>query len=200
MAAPDAAREEHPVARVDAFTTDTMTPPRLDDAALDRSPRAGAVRRASRTRLPDDASVVLTRRTHVAHVHLWSVAKVAFVFWSLVALLVAGATFMTWTYLTASGAVGNAEEFVADLTGLEEFRIMSATLGIAMLALAGLFVVVAVTLTVAAAAFYNVLTRAVGGVEVTTVEALPVPARPPQPQQSVAPAVGAGQSSDGHAA
>lgn len=191
-----------PGRRTDGAAVDRADGVAGDGASLGRAPQDGRAigtrpAAATRARAFDDASVVLTRRTHVARVHLWSVAKVAIVFWSLIAALFAGTTFITWTYLSASGAIDNAEQFVADLTGLEEFTIMSATLGTVLLALAGLFVIVAVTLTVAAAAFYNVLSRAVGGIEVTTTEALPTRR---QHQHATLLPSGDGHSSDGHAA
>ena len=107
-----------------------------------------------------------TRRTTVSRLYLLTVIKVAVVLWTLFGLLMIGAVFAAWAFLTATGAVDSAERFVVDSTGMEDFEILSRPILAALVMLVGLFVLVAVTCTVAAAAFYNALARTIGGVDV----------------------------------
>ncbi|MET1002600.1 MAG: DUF3566 domain-containing protein [Acidimicrobiia bacterium] len=107
-----------------------------------------------------------TRRTTVSRLYLLTVIKVAVVIWTLFGLLMIGAVFAAWAFLTATGAVDSAERFVVDSTGMEDFEILSRPILTALVMLVGLFVLVAVTCTVAAAAFYNALARTIGGVDV----------------------------------
>jgi hypothetical protein len=72
--------------------------------------------------------------------------------------------------LASAGVVGNFEEFVIDMTGVEDFRVLSGTVTSALVLLVCLGVVVAVVLTVVAAEFYNVVARTLGGIEVIALE------------------------------
>jgi hypothetical protein len=108
--------------------------------------------------------------TYTAHVmtvtrlQLWSVAKIAVVFWTCVGVLLTGATLTTWAVLSAAGVIDNFERFVADMTGVEDFRILSGTIVGAFVLLICLFVLVATTVTLIAAEFYNVVAAVLGGV------------------------------------
>ena len=105
-----------------------------------------------------------------ARLDLRSVAKVAVVYWACVGALLTGAFAVLLMILSAMGAVDKAESFVADLTGVDEFRILSGEILFAVGLLVIAFVVVATTLTVASAAFYNVLSRFTGGIEYTVTQ------------------------------
>lgn len=106
----------------------------------------------------------------VQRVRLWSVAKVALAFWSCIGILMVGATLTTWVLLSAAGAVTNFEKFVKDMTGVKEFHVLSGTILTAIILLICLFVLVASACTVIAAAFYNVVSSTIGGIEVVAVE------------------------------
>jgi hypothetical protein len=110
------------------------------------------------------------RRVMVTRLCLWSVAKVAVVFWTCVGVLAVAAVFVVWMLLASAGVVGNFEEFIIDMTGVEDFRVLSGTVTSALVLLVCLGVVVAVVLTVVAAEFYNVVARALGGIEVIALE------------------------------
>jgi hypothetical protein len=110
------------------------------------------------------------RRVMVTRLCLWSVAKVAVVFWTCVGALAVAAVFVVWMLLSSAGVVGNFEEFVIDMTGVEDFRVLSGTVTSALVLLVCLGVVVAVVVTVVAAEFYNVVARTLGGIEVITLE------------------------------
>ena len=102
----------------------------------------------------------------MSRLYLLTVVKVAVVLWTLFGLLMIGAVFAAWAFLTAAGAVDSAERFVVDSTGMEDFEILSRPILTALVLLVALFVLVAVTCTVVAAAFYNVLAKTMGGIAV----------------------------------
>jgi hypothetical protein len=125
------------------------------------------------------------RRVTIRRLRLWSVAKVAVVFWVCVGILTVGAMFMTWLLLTSAGVIGNFEQFVTDMTGVEDFRVLSGTVLAALVLLVCVGVVVATAITVIAAEFYNIVAATLGGVEVVAYE------------QSVQPVSSNGQHVDG---
>jgi hypothetical protein len=100
----------------------------------------------------------------VTRVDVWSVARVAIVFWSCAGAIAIGALLVAWAILSASGTVSNFEQFVADLTGVEEFRVMSNTVlgAIASAVLVGTAVCSALTVLVASC--YNALGALAGGI------------------------------------
>jgi len=106
----------------------------------------------------------------VRSVDLWSVLKVSICFYlcSLIVLLAAGV--MLWWIASAAGVVGSVESFIGELVDNKDFRFLSwAVLRAATLI--GLVIVCILTvLTVLAAAFYNLFSELLGGVEVTVVE------------------------------
>ena len=106
------------------------------------------------------------QRVGITNVSPWSVAKVAVIFWAAVGVCVFGAVFVTWAVLSMSGAISNFEHFVADLTGLKHFHVMSATVLFGIALLCALATVVSIALTVLGAVFYNALASLMGGVEV----------------------------------
>jgi hypothetical protein len=90
------------------------------------------------------------RRTTVSRLYLLTVIKVAVVLWTLARLLIS-AVAAAWAFLTATSAVDSAERFIVDSTGMEDFEILSQPILTALVMLVGLFVLVAVTCTVATA-------------------------------------------------
>ena len=103
-------------------------------------------------------------------VDLWSVLKVAicFYFTTLIVLLVSA--MMLWWIASAAGAIANIEKFIGELVDNKDFRLLSWQM-LRAATLIGLVVVCILTvLTVLAAAFYNLFSELLGGVEVTVVE------------------------------
>ena len=106
----------------------------------------------------------------VRSVDLWSVLKVAICFYlcALIVILVAGV--MLWWIASAAGVVSSIESFVGDLVNNKNFRLLSWEV-LRAATLIGLVVVCLLTvLTVLAAAFYNLFSDLIGGIEVTVVE------------------------------
>ena len=106
----------------------------------------------------------------VRSVDLWSVLKVAICFYlcALIVMLVAGV--MLWWLASAAGVISNVEKFVGDLVNNEDFRFLSWEVLRAGTLVGLVFVCILTVLTVMAAAFYNLFSELLGGVEVTVVE------------------------------
>ena len=106
----------------------------------------------------------------VRTVDLWSVLKVAicFYFAALIVLLASG--LMLWWIASAAGAITNIEKLIGQLVSNKDFRLLPWQV-LRAATLVGLIVVCTLTvLTVLAAAFYNLFSELLGGVEVTVGE------------------------------
>jgi hypothetical protein len=106
----------------------------------------------------------------VRSVDLWSVLKVSICFYlcALIVTLVAGV--LLWWIASAAGVVSSIESFVGELVNNKDFRLLSWEV-LRASTLIGLVVVCLLTvMTVLAAAFYNLFSELLGGVEVTVVE------------------------------
>ena len=106
----------------------------------------------------------------VRTVDLWSVLKVAicFYFAALIVLLASG--LMLWWIASAAGAITNIEKLIGQLVSNKDFRLLPWQV-LRAATLIGLIVVCTLTvLTVLAAAFYNLFSELLGGVEVTVGE------------------------------
>lgn len=100
----------------------------------------------------------------IRYIALWPVTRLAIAFWSSVGAFVVAVFLAVWVVLTSAGVVSNVERFVRDITGVKSFQVMSNTVlaSIAILVLIG--VIVAVAMTVLAAACYNALASLIGGI------------------------------------
>jgi len=86
----------------------------------------------------------------------------------LIVMLVAGV--MLWWVASAAGVVASVESFVGELVNNKDFRLLSWEV-LRATTLIGLVVVCLLTvITVLAAAFYNLFSELLGGIEVTVVE------------------------------
>ena len=106
----------------------------------------------------------------IRSVDLWSVLKVSICFYlcALIVMLVAGV--MLWWIASAAGVVASIESFVGELVNNKDFRLLSWEV-LRAATLIGLVVVCLLTvMTVLAAAFYNLFSELLGGIEVTVVE------------------------------
>jgi Transmembrane domain of unknown function (DUF3566) len=106
----------------------------------------------------------------VRSVDLWSVLKVSICFYlcALIVMLVAGV--LLWWVASAAGVVTSIESFVGQLVNNKDFRLLSWEV-LRAATLIGLVIVCILTvLTVLAAAFYNLFSELLGGIEVTVVE------------------------------
>jgi hypothetical protein len=133
-----------------------------------RTPR----RRNRRRRVSTPSRQVYERRyvQTIRAVDLWSVLKVAicFYFAALIVLLVSG--MMLWWIASAAGAIGNIEKFIGELVDNKDFRLLSWQVLRAATLIGLVMVCILTVLTVLGAAFYNLFSELLGGVEVTVVE------------------------------
>lgn len=113
----------------------------------------------------------------VVRVSLWSVAKIAAAFWTGAGIVLAAAVLFAWQLLAAMGIVGNVEAFVGELVDDRSFRFAAAPLLAGGTLALSAFVLAATTLTIVAAALYNLLSPLTGGIELGV--ARPEPAGEP---------------------
>ena len=134
-------------------------------------PSARAPKKPRRKRVASPRQVFERRYVQtVRSVDLWSVLKVSICFYlcALIVMLVAGV--MLWWIASAAGVVASIESFVGQLVNNKDFRLLSWEV-LRSATLIGLVVVCLLTvITVLAAAFYNLFSKLLGGIEVTVVE------------------------------
>lgn len=136
-----------------------------------RAPKPKKAKKQSRQRVASTRQVYERRYVQtVRSVDLWSVLKVAICFYlcALIVMLVAG--MMLWWLASAAGVISNVEQFVGDLVNNEDFRFLSWEVLRAGTLIGLVFVCILTVLTVMAAAFYNLFSELLGGVEVTVIE------------------------------
>lgn len=143
---------------------ETVSPPRPSE-------RTRTSRKSRRRRQPSSRTVYERRYVQrVRSVDLWSVLKIAICFYlsTLIVLLAAGVAL--WWIASAAGVISNIEKFIGDIVNDDHFQFLSWQV-LRASTLVGLVIVCVLTvLTVLAAAFYNLFSELVGGVEVTVVE------------------------------
>lgn len=100
----------------------------------------------------------------VARVSLWTVLKVAAIFWAIAAALGLILLSLTISAISAAGVLHDVEKFVADASGLDTFTIDTSALWRAGVALSVLGACIATVATVLAAGLYNLYASIVGGI------------------------------------
>ena len=106
----------------------------------------------------------------VRSVDLWSVLKVSICFYLCALIVLLFSSVMLWWIASAAGVVGSVERFIGELVNNKDFRFLSWEV-LRAATLIGLVIVCILTVvTVLAAAFYNLFSELLGGVEVTVVE------------------------------
>src|SRR6058998_2329436 len=141
----------------------------LESVPVPREARAPKPRKQRRVATPREVYEQRYVQT-IRSVDLWSVLKVAICFYlcALIVLLVAGV--MLWWIASAAGVVASVESFVGELVNNKDFRLLSWEV-LRAATLIGLVLVCLMTVvTVLAAAFYNLFSELLGGIEVTVVE------------------------------
>ena len=87
---------------------------------------------------------------------------------ALIVLLVTGV--VLWWIASAVGAMHNIEHFIGELVNDSKFHVLSWEVLRGATIIGLVLVCVLVVITVLAAAFYNLFSELIGGVEVTVVE------------------------------
>jgi hypothetical protein len=140
----------------------TGTPPKKTKKRAQRDAVALA---AASARLPQRRY-----RQTIQKLDLWSVLKLSLCFYlcGLIVTIVAGV--VLWMIADAFNVIHDVEHFMGDLLSSKDFKFLSAQI-LEGAILIGLAIVALLTiLTVVAAAFYNLFSELVGGVEVVIVE------------------------------
>jgi hypothetical protein len=154
------------VARPKAVLESVPTTP-----AAARAPKPKKVKKQARKRVASTRQVYERRYVQtVRSVDLWSVLKVAICFYlcALIVTLIAGV--MLWWLASATGVIRGLEDLVGEMVENEDFRFLSWEVLRASTLIGLVFVCILTVMTVIAAAFYNLFSELLGGVEVTVIE------------------------------
>jgi len=140
-------------------------------SAYDRPTRSE--RRVARAALPPRAPAPSNERRYrqtVTKVDLWSVLKMSVCFYICAMAVTMVALVALWTIADAAGVIHSVEKFFGDLLQTKDFTFLSQEILRGALLIAAVFVVLAVVITVIAAAFYNMFAELFGGIELTITE------------------------------
>jgi len=129
----------------------------------------GTSKRAKRAATPRQ---VYERRyvQTIRSVDLWSVLKVSICFYLCALIVMLVASVMLWWIASAAGVISSVESFIGELVSNKDFRLLSWEVLRAATLIGLVGVCILTVLTVLAAAFYNLFSELLGGVEVTVVE------------------------------
>lgn len=169
-AAPEATE---PTSEVESAAAGSQSRQRQRDDArgVKRTAAKKLSRSSSRTVVKAQPRVLERRyRQTVRRIDLWSVLKLSICFY-LTALLVAlGAGVVLWWIGAQLGVIEGVEDFMGELLSSDDFKFLSFRIlrGATLIGL--VLVCLLVVLTVLAAAFYNVFSEIIGGVEITVAE------------------------------
>ena len=141
-------------------------------AVLESVPSAPSARALKREQRQPARRAVYERRYRqtVRSIDIWSVLKIALCFYlsALIVMLATGV--ILWWIASAVGAVHNIEHFVGELVNDSKFHFLSWEVLRGATIIGLVLVCVLVVITVIAAAFYNLFSELIGGLEVTVVE------------------------------
>ncbi len=139
------------------------------DSGSPRAPKTKVQKQRSRP-VAVKAGYERRYRQTIRKIDLWSVLKISICFYltALIVLIVAG--MVMWSIASAAGIIGNLEDFVGEMIDADDFKFLSWEVLRASTLLGLVFVCLMVVISVLAAAFYNLFSELLGGVEVTVVE------------------------------
>lgn len=106
----------------------------------------------------------------VRQIDLWSVFRCALLLYASMLVVGMVAFVVLWIAASATGARHSVEHFIASALLLKQFRFASATILLSTTAIGVVLVGMATGATVVLAAFYNLISDVVGGVEVTVLQ------------------------------
>ena len=142
-------------------------------AVLESVPAAPSARAPKRDRRRDGTRRSVYERRYrqtVRSIDIWSVLKIALCFYlcALIVILVTGV--VLWWIASAVGVMHNVEHFIGDLVNDNNFHFLSWEVLRGATVIGLVIVCILVVITVLAAAFYNLFSELIGGLEVTVVE------------------------------
>src|SRR5436190_19341917 len=135
-------------------------------------PARGVWRDRLRSRPPRPRRVAYERRYRqtVRSIDIWSVLKISLCFYLTALIVVLTTGMILWWIASAVGAVHNVENFFGELLSDPKFHFLSWEVLRGATIVGLVLVCVLVVITVLAAAFYNLFSELIGGLEVTVVE------------------------------
>ena len=141
-------------------------------AALESVPSAPNGRPARRNGRGPSRRALYERRYRqtVRSVDIWSVLKIALCFYLCALIVVLCTGVVLWWIASAVGAVHNVEHFIGELVNDSKFHFLSWEVLRGTTIIGLVLVCVMVVITVLAAAFYNLFSELIGGLEITVVE------------------------------
>ena len=141
-------------------------------AALESVPSAPNGRPARRAARGPARRALYERRYRqtVRSVDIWSVLKIALCFYLCALIVVLCTGVVLWWIASAVGAVHNVEHFIGELVNDSKFHFLSWEVLRGTTIIGLVLVCVMVVITVLAAAFYNLFSELIGGLEITVVE------------------------------
>src|SRR5262249_15595330 len=109
-------------------------------------------------------------RQTIRSVDLWTVLKISVCFYLFGLIVTLASGVVLWTIASGLGVIHNVQSFVGNLLGTDSFQFLSWRI-LRGATLIGLVIVcIQVVCTVLAAAFYNLFSELLGGIEITVVE------------------------------
>ena len=158
------------MARAKAVLESAVAPARPTPRSVWRERRRRARPRPQARRPSRNAGYERRYRQTIRSIDVWSVLKISLCFYMCALIVVLLAGVVLWWIASAVGAIHNVEKFVGDLVSDNKFHFLSWEV-LRGATLIGLVIVcVLVVITVLAAAFYNLFSELIGGLEITVVE------------------------------
>jgi Transmembrane domain of unknown function (DUF3566) len=142
----------------------------LESVPTPETARASRTRRTSRRTPSPRVAYERRYRQTVRSIDIWSVLKIALCFYLCALIVILFTGVVLWWLASAVGAVHNIETFIGDLVSDKKFHFLSWEVLRGATVVGLVLVCVLVIITVLAAAFYNLFSELIGGLEVTVVE------------------------------
>ena len=142
----------------------------LESVPTPQPARGTRARRSSRRTPSPRVAYERRYRQTVRSVDIWSVLKISLCFYLCALIVILFTGVVLWWLASAVGAVHNIEKFVGDLVSDKKFHFLSWEVLRGATVIGLVLVCVLVIITVLAAAFYNLFSELIGGLEVTVVE------------------------------
>jgi hypothetical protein len=164
-----------PKAVLETETPKKLPPPpsRAQREAVKRAAKAPKRRQSKLVPLQARKPMERRYRQTIRSVDLWTVLKISVCFYLCGLIVTLASGVVLWSLASGLGVIHNVQSFVGNLLGTDNFQFLSWRI-LRGATLIGLVIVcLQVVLTVLAAAFYNLFSELLGGIEMVVVEEEP---------------------------
>ena len=151
---------EHDDTDHDDTVIDLAADEQVDDAYADDG--------TDEVNIPPKRGLVRVRGMRVKRVRIWSVAKIAAVFFALGYAAVLATAVLTWAIANQIGVISSIEDTAVTSLGLETFQIAGAPLFQVFAVITGILTLFGYVITLLLAVIYNAAGSVFGGVAVET--------------------------------